>query len=125
MTSSENDRRLDKDAGPVVRPYALTGGRTRPAGDEFGLIDTVATTSAPTADAAWLGPENGRILDLCRRPVAVADIASDMDLPLGVVRVLLSDLRHRGLITVSRPAYQHEAPDVSVMRSVLDGLKAL
>ena len=37
MTGDE--RWLDRDAGPVVRPYALTRGRTRPPGLTLGLID--------------------------------------------------------------------------------------
>jgi Protein of unknown function (DUF742) len=49
-----------------------------------------------------------------------------MDLPLGVVGVLLSDLRDQGLIRVLRSASsRQEAPDVGVMRTVLDGLRAL
>ena len=43
------------------------------------------------------------VLRLCRLPTPVADLASDLDLPLGVVRILLSDLRERGLVTIHRP----------------------
>lgn len=55
----------------------------------------------------------------------VADVASDIDLPLAVVRVLLSDLCQEGLITVLRPASDAPISDLSVMRSVPNGLKAL
>ncbi len=41
------------------------------------------------------------MLRLCRLPTSVADIAADLDLPLGVVRILLSDMRERGLIVHS------------------------
>ena len=56
--------------------------------------------------------------------MAVADVASDTELPLGVVRVLLGDLRERGLIAITGPATQASAAE-SVLRSVLDGLRAL
>ena len=84
---------LDREAGPVVRPYALTRGRTQAQGPALGLIDMVAATGPRGADARGLGPEHRRLLYLCSRPTAIADIASDTDLPLGVVRVLLGDLR--------------------------------
>lgn len=115
---------LDRDAGPVVRPYALTRGRTQAAGPALGLIDMVVATSPRGVDRRGLGPEHRRLLDLCRRPTAVADVASDTDLPLGVVRVLIGDLRERGLISISGPSDQGNAAE-SVLRSVLDGLRAL
>jgi hypothetical protein len=115
---------LDREAGPVVRPYAVTKGRTQAAGPALGLIDMVVATSARGADQRGLGPAHHRLLSLCRRPVAVADIASDTDLPLGVVRVLIGDLRERGLVSISGPSNQGNAAE-SVLRSVLDGLRAL
>jgi len=115
---------MDRDAGPVVRPYALTRGRTQPAGAAFGLIDLVTAAAMRPGDSRGLGPEHRRLMGLCRRPIAVADLASETDLPLGVVRVLLGDLRERGLISVSGPAEQG-SPEESILRSVLDGLRAL
>jgi hypothetical protein len=115
---------LDREAGPVVRPYALTKGRTQAQGPELGLIDLIAASGPVAANMRGLGPEHRRLLDLCRRPMAVADIASETDLPLGVVRVLLGDLRERGLIAITGPASQASAAE-SVLRSVLDGLRAL
>jgi hypothetical protein len=118
-------RWLDRDAGPVVRPYALTRGRTKPQGEAFGLIDVVVATGAPTVGKPWLGPEHQRILRACRQPIAVADVASDVDLALAVVRVLLGDLCQDGLVRVLRPANDAPMDDLTVMRNVLDGLKAL
>jgi Protein of unknown function (DUF742) len=115
---------LDREAGPVVRPYALTRGRTRPPGQELGLIDLVAVAGDAGAAIRELGPEQRRLLSLCRTPAAVADLASETDLPLGVVRVLLGDLRERGLVRVVRAAGR-TTPEESVLRSVLDGLRAL
>jgi hypothetical protein len=115
---------LDRDAGPVVRPYALTRGRTLPPGRTLGLIDLVTTAGSAPEGARGLSPEHRRLLGLCRRPATVADVASEMDLPLGVVRVLLGDLREQGLVTVAGPPEQGTAEE-RVLRSVLDGLRAL
>src|SRR5208282_4489298 len=79
---SDDERWLDAEAGPVVRPYALTQGRTRPAGESFDLIATVMATRARIADPASLAPEHVNVLALARAPTTVADIASDVDLPL-------------------------------------------
>jgi len=122
--SSGGELWLDRDAGPVARPYTLTRGRTQAPGAELGLIDVVAAAGPAGEGARGLGPEHRRLLDLCQRPVAVADLASGIDLPLGVVRVLLGDLSQRGLISVVRAAGR-STPQESVLRSVLDGLRAL
>jgi DNA-binding transcriptional ArsR family regulator len=115
---------LDRDAGPVVRPYALIAGRTRPSGAELGLIDVVTAVSEPRADARELEPEHRRLIELCRAPAAVADLASQIDLPLGVVRILLSDLREKELVRVVRAPGRGTAQE-SVLRSLLEGLRAL
>ena len=63
------DRWFDRDAGPVVRPYALTRGRTLPSGGEsFDLIDVVVATSDRVPEHFRPGPEHRRLLSLCRRP---------------------------------------------------------
>lgn len=125
MTSPNAEKWLDRDAGPVVRPYALTRGRTHSAGAEFGLLDMVAAVPVGADELRGLPPEHRRLLELCRRPAAVADLASEVDLPLGVVRVLLGDLRQQGLVTVAKAAAQRNLSEESVLRSVLDGLRAL
>jgi hypothetical protein len=123
---SSKDRWLDREAGPVVRLYALTQGRTRSAVEtSFDLIDVVVATDTPGADIFRPGPEHRRILLLCRRPIPVADVASEIDLPLGVVRVLLGDLCYQGLIRVYRPAPRGSITDEQLLRKVLDGLHAL
>jgi hypothetical protein len=118
------DRWLDREAGPVVRPYALTRGRTRPPGATLGLIDQIAAAGPLVVDARGLGPEHRRLLNLCRTPMTVADLASETDLPLGVVRVLLGDLLERGAVALAGPPAAGTTHE-SVLRSVLDGLRTL
>jgi hypothetical protein len=76
-------------------------------------------------EQSGLQPEHLLVLDLCRMPLSVVDIASRLDLPVGVVRVLLSDLLIDQLITVQEPVYQTQLPDEYTLEAVLDGLKAL
>lgn len=125
MSPGADDRWFDREAGPVVRPYAVARGRTRPRTGQFDLVSVVVATGVPPPDTIWLGPEQLHMLGLCRRPVTVADVASDMDLPLGVVRVLLSDLNDQGLVSVLSIPQPREVPNVHVLRKVLNGLKAL
>src|SRR5487761_1717912 len=100
---SNDERWLDAEAGPVVRPYALTRGRTRHSGEAFDLVATVTVTRGQVADPNALAPEHISVLQLARVPTTVVDIASDVDLPLGVVRILLADLREFGLVTIEAP----------------------
>jgi Protein of unknown function (DUF742) len=124
--NSSRDRWLDREAGPIVRLYALTQGRTRPTGRApLDLIDVVRATGRGPAGTFRPTPEHRRILNLCRRPISIADLASEIDLPVGVVRVLLSDLIYQGLIKVYRPALGEAATDERLLRKLLDGLQAL
>jgi Protein of unknown function (DUF742) len=116
---------LDREAGPIVRSYAVVGGRTRPAGGDIDLIAMVTALRRAAPDPATLEPEHVRVLRLCRRPAAVADLAAGLDLPIGVVRVLLADLRGRGLIAIHRPVPPSERPDLDLLRRVADGLRQL
>ncbi|MER6592765.1 DUF742 domain-containing protein [Micromonospora purpureochromogenes] len=116
---------LDAAAGPVVRPYTLTGGRVRPAVDGFDLVAFVlAGAGADPAGQPGLQPEHRRLVELARRPVAVADLAADLDLAVGVVRVLLGDLLARGLVSVHEPPAAG-LPDNDILKAVVSGLRAL
>lgn len=122
---AEDEGQTEWDTGPVSRPYTLTGGRTRPRGDRFyALLDVVGLGGA-TPDRASLGPERIQILDMCRVPVTVADLASAVDLPLGVVRILLDDLAQENLIEVRASAPTTRITDKQLLRQVLDALHAL
>ncbi|MGW2099041.1 DUF742 domain-containing protein [Streptomyces olivaceoviridis] len=120
----------DGEAGPLVRPYAMTGGRTQPGptGVRFDLIALVTLDPAAPAldDDTALGPEHRTLIDLCRPETqSVAELAADADLPVGVVRVLLGDLLELGCVTISRPVPPARLPDERILREVIEGLRAL
>lgn len=119
-----DDQWLDRDAGPVVRPYALTGGRTRPIGEVIDLLALVTSIDLDPLNDLFLEPEYLEVMRQCREPKPVADLASDLDLPLGVVRILLSDMRERGLIAI-RPPARSRLTDPQVLKDVADALRRL
>jgi hypothetical protein len=122
---SPDDHWLDEEAGPVVRPYALTRGRTRPSGETLDLIAIITAVRGVQWDPAALDPEHIAVLRLCRLPASVADLAADLDLPLGVVRILLGDLQERSLVAIHHPIPPARLPDVQILKEVVDGLRRL
>ncbi|MEV4753682.1 DUF742 domain-containing protein [Micromonospora sp. NPDC049559] len=119
------DAWYDDDAGPVVRPYTMTRGRTQPIRGQFDLISLVVARPATQPLPAQLSPEQLEILKRCRRPLSVAEIAAELDLPLGTVRVLLGDLLDAGLIETHEPLVLAESPSEELLEAVLAGLRAL
>jgi hypothetical protein len=112
----------------LVRPYALIGGRTRTAHDDLELETLVFTTSLGETSslgdpAPRLNQELRSIALLCRDLLSVAEIGAHLDLPLGVVRVLVGDMAAEGLVTVYRPAPDGDRPDLALLERVLYGLR--
>ncbi|MYW13005.1 DUF742 domain-containing protein [Streptomyces sp. SID2563] len=122
-------RWYDDDAGPVVRPYAMTRGRTSSASrhrlDLIAIVVPEPAADDPDNDQL-LTPEHVEILGLCGElPQSIAELASSLDLPVGVVRVLVGDLVDDELVRVTRPVPPAELPDVNILREVINGLRAL
>jgi hypothetical protein len=115
---------IDEAAGPLVRPYTMTGGRTRHSGTNFDLVAYVMTVEQAPADVD-LHPEHLAALEACQRPLSVAELAAQLDLPLGVIRVLLGDLLDRGLVMVREPAKDLNLLDERLLEAVMHGLQAL
>ncbi|HEX6931705.1 MAG TPA: DUF742 domain-containing protein [Streptosporangiaceae bacterium] len=110
--------------GSVLRPYMLVRGRTRPTGDWLDVIAMVRAPRMPHVEPADLEPEHLEIIRRCRGGMSVADLASALDLPVAVVRILVADLRDRGLLRIQRPRSEGLA-DIGLLREVADGLRRL
>ncbi|MDJ0379312.1 DUF742 domain-containing protein [Streptomyces sp. G-G2] len=110
-----------------VRPYSLTGGRTRFA--HVLLVESFVATLDPSAKVPAARPdrvpEMRAIVELCRRMRTVAEIAALLRLPLGVVRVLVSDLADQGRIRVYGTGHGIGRPDRALLERVLSGLRRL
>lgn len=109
----------------LVRPYARTGGRTRPS-TELALEALVVTTDRGRRYEGVVSPEQRFICDLCVDVHSVAEIAAFARLPLGVVKVLVDDLSTVGSLQIRRPGFVLADQDSrDFMERILDGLKAL
>ncbi|ABW11818.1 DUF742 domain-containing protein [Frankia sp. Mgl5] len=122
---SGDEEWFDDEAGPVVRPYAVTGGRTRPSNRTLDLVALVSTSPQGRAIATTLEPEQRAIAVLCQRLQSVVEISARLNLPVGVARVLVGDMLDAGLVSVHRPERTSDRPSVAIIEKVLSGLQAL
>jgi hypothetical protein len=125
---------FDADSGDpaaLVRPYTWTGGRTRSSLD-LRLETLVSSSQDALARPHELGWEYRAVAGLCRHPHSVAEVAAKLAVPLGVARVLLSDMAEEDLVIVHETPGGHDAEGsdeqaahYSVMERVLSGLRRL
>jgi hypothetical protein len=115
-----------RDEDPRVVPvYAITGGRTRSTGEDLALETLVSTTDDGLAWLPRLRFEQARIVELCQQPVSVVEVAAALGVPVGVARVLVSDLHAERMLTVHRPAVTRDGrPPREILERLLNGLKA-
>ena len=110
----------------VVRPYALTKGRTRPGRGDLPLEALVR--SIPDSVDPVGTRERKKILELTNESIlSVAELSAHLSLPLGVVRVLVGDLADENLVVVHTGSLSSSAPanNLKVLESVLNGISAL
>ncbi|MFE5138330.1 DUF742 domain-containing protein [Streptomyces fagopyri] len=110
----------------LVRPYAMTGGRSRPTHQL--AIEALVTTAVPLAQERSQTPEEYRICGLCTEVKSVAEVSALLSIPLGVTRVLVSDLAEKGLVTVHQVRGDEAGggrPQVTLLEKVLSGLRKL
>ena len=115
----------------TVRPYAVTGGRVRAANSDLPL-EALVEVLPGAANAQGMPPEKRAIVQHAAHTfVSVAELSALLRLPLGVVRILVTDLAESGHIRVhtSTPVSVHTgqspALSLSVLESVLNGISAL
>jgi hypothetical protein len=129
------DRRFGEDSldrgedTAIVRPYALTGGRTKSnyALELETLVSTKADAEGAISEAVVEQIESLSILEECRSPRSVAEIAAILRVPLGVARVLISDAADAGLVTVHKTISGNDGAEAHLvlMERVLSGLRRL
>jgi hypothetical protein len=117
------DSWYDDEAGPLVRPYAVTRGRTK-SGRDLNLITLVVTTAYQNAA---MDPEYTEILRICQYPLSIAEISAKLGLPITVIKILVADLIEQGFLIFSSPPspLNTEIPDMNVLQAVLDGIRRL
>jgi hypothetical protein len=119
MTADEDEVWLDDEAGPLVRPYTISAGRTRPTVELDLLSLVMATGHAPPA----LDPEHAKALGLCHSPTSVAEVAAHLRLPVVVTKVVISDLVDCDAMTTRAPRTAADPTDRELLEKLLDGLQ--
>ncbi len=109
--------------GRVVPVYAVTGGRTRSAGLDLPVESVVTATDRWAAD---LQKEYRVIIGMAVRPVSLVEIGAELRVPVGVARVLVSDLADAGYLVVHAPlpATAAGGPTPGTLTRLLEGLRA-
>jgi hypothetical protein len=108
----------------LVRPYAVTRGRTRPK-TQLPLEALISTTATARSEFGTLTPECQAISDLCQEWRSVAEISALCRIPLGVARVLVADMAEQGLVQIRSSLNTDSRPNVNLLERVLSGLRKL
>lgn len=108
-----------------VRPYALTGGRTR-SGADLPFETLVKVSKLGQSATPRLALERKKIAQMCASAISIAEISAHLAVPIGVARVLVGDMTEEGLLTTYKPdTSAGERPSIQLLERVLDGLQAL
>lgn len=122
--NGEPDEELELTSA-LVPLFVITNGRGLPPDHAYERTTLVSAQEDTGAAARTLSPEAGRVLELVTDGfLSVAEVAAHAHLPLGIVRILLSQMEESGLIVARKPVPRAERVDREVLNAVLDGLKA-
>jgi Protein of unknown function (DUF742). len=108
----------------LVRPYAVTGGRTAPR-TSLAVEALVSTAMSVHQDVSTLTPEYQAIISLCRQVRSVAEVSALLRMPLGVARIIIADMAAEGFVHTHQPALDAGKPDQNLLERVLSGLRKL
>lgn len=112
--------RVDEDAGPLVRPYLATEGRTE-ATVKLDRLTLVRSTG--THRLAVVGDHQAEVLALCQETRSVQELSAHLRFPVAVIMVLLSDLIEIGAVQQNPPTvYNNDEPDYDLLQRIHDGL---
>ncbi|CCF63989.1 conserved protein of unknown function [Nocardia cyriacigeorgica GUH-2] len=116
---------FDEAAGPLVRPYAVTRGRTMGAAHDLDML-TAVVAARPAPTMRRVEPEYAQIVVACAQPRSVAEVAATLKLPLAVTKILVGDLIGDGHLIFRAPVQPEAGPgDLNVLRAVLDGIRKI
>jgi hypothetical protein len=112
--------------GNLVRPYAVTRGRTEPIRD-IPIEAVLVASTAAVQEARFAGHDKYRIAVLCEpKAQSLAELAALTRLPLGVARVLVADMVAEGLLSLHSAAPRKGFSErMDLLGRVLSGLRKL
>ena len=116
--------------GRIVRPYTMTGGRSGVGLPIIALEALVAVTPAGMRMRGRFRWEAAEIIAQSRKEIAIVELAANLEVPVGVIRVLAADLRDQGAITITEPLSEATVDSgdteyAELLHKVLDGIRAL
>jgi hypothetical protein len=113
--------RLPPSGHDFVRPFIMTGGRTTATRTDLRFETLVERVDAPVP--ATVPSEQVAILERADRPISVAELAAELGLVIGVVRVLINDLLDLDLLEV----FGSEPDDIELdmLSRIADKIRAL
>jgi Protein of unknown function (DUF742) len=118
------DELPEDDEDFLVRPYAVTKGRTKPR-YHLEIEAMVAATHYEAGDVSRLSPECQAILEFCRDWRSVAEVSAVLQMPLGVARVLITDMAVEGLVRIHQLNHDQGHLDTKLLERVLIGIRRL
>jgi hypothetical protein len=110
------------ETGRLIRPYAMTGGRTL-AETEISLEAQVQATTRASQHLGAYRWEAAKVVELVQSPMALIEIAARLEIPIGVARVLVADLVNDGAVMLHVP--EKTQSFASLLERVLDGVRNL
>ncbi|MFD1495987.1 DUF742 domain-containing protein [Streptosporangium lutulentum] len=122
--ASPNTSQAKSGRDRLIRPYAVTGGRTAPR-MQLALEALVSSATLANVDLSTLSTEYQAIISLSRQVRSVAELSALLRMPLGVTRVLIADMAAEGLVQLHQPQLDAGKPDLNLLERVLSGLRRL
>ena len=110
------------ETGRLIRPYAMTGGRTV-VDTDIGLETQIQATTRASHHLGAYRWETAKVVELVQAPMALIEVAARMEIPIGVARVLVADLVDDGAVVLHAPVKTKNF--ASLLERVLDGVRKL
>ena len=118
----ESDADTGDETGRLIRPYAITGGRTG-AETDIGLETQIQASRRGSQHLGAYRWEAAKVVELVQAPMALIEIAARLEIPIGVARVLVADLVDDGAVVLHVPEKTQNYS--SLLERVLDGVRNL
>lgn len=112
----------EEDEGSLVRPFLLTRGRTRSSGVPVVMESLIDRRAIDDDTYRRLDRTNRDIFDLLSERLSAAEISAKLQLPLGVICVLVGDMGGDEVLQVHKAA---DIGDEHLLRRLIDGVRAL
>ena len=109
------------DSSSFIRPFIITSGRTEARRTNLHLDTMVSSLVGRTGQDR--GFEHRAVLRLCAEPISIAELAVTLDLPVGVVTVVVDDLLDDNVLFIHQS--RSATVSLSLLERLVEGVRAL